>query len=265
MAFRTVKRFRRRRNFRPYPRTFRRRSYAFRHRLRRRRVFPKRRHRVGLFTRVRMQWNKPVLVRLAITDERKMTGSDYTGNFILNMELFNSDEIRQQLYGYQELFDQFKIVREDISLRWRDADEYTKKNTAIPEAFWAYDPDMNARMIDIFNIQKLQNFHQKMMPVMSRLKLKLRPRWKQDFMDTTLHEKDVDIYAYGTGSKMGNPWFDSTVLTMDGGQAPALKSANGWAICIKDVADRTLIVHNYIYVLFRGRKNNQSYKVPSTS
>ncbi len=179
------------------------------------------------------------------------------------MELFNSDEIRQQLYGYQELFDQFKILREDISLRWRDADEYTKKNTAIPEAFWAYDPDMNARMIDIFNIQKLQNFHQKMMPVMSRLKLRLRPRWKQDFMDTTLHEKDVDIYAYGTGSKMGNPWFDSTVLTMDGGQAPALKSANGWAICIKDVSDRTLIVHNYIYVLFRGRKNNQAYKVPS--
>ncbi len=83
-----------------------------------------------------------------------MTGSDYTGNFILNMELFNSDEIRQQLYGYQELFDQFKILREDISLRWRDADEYTKKNTAIPEAFWACDPDMNARMIDIFNIQK---------------------------------------------------------------------------------------------------------------
>ena len=46
-------------------------------------------------------------------------------------------------------------------------------------------------------------------------------------MDTTLHEKDVDIYAYGTGSKMGNPWFDSTVLTMDGGQAPALKLGLG--------------------------------------
>ena len=119
MAFGYSRRFIKRRTYRPYPRAFKKRRYVFRRRLRRRRIFPRRRRRLGLFSRVRNMWNRPVLVRFAITDERKMTGTDYTGNFILNMELFNSDEIRQQLYGYQELFDQFKIIREDISLRWR--------------------------------------------------------------------------------------------------------------------------------------------------
>lgn len=77
-----------------------------------------------------------------------------------------------------------------------------------------------------------------------------------------LEEKDGgQILDTHTGSKkMDNPWMDTDVIKIKSGLAPDLPSSNGYAIAIKNANKRVLVVHNQIYVLFRGRKNNQSYK-----
>lgn len=236
-----------------YPIHRRRRYY------RRRRAVPR-----GLSRICARNYNKPILVQFFTTSELKIDTDDYNQSLYFSMISFNDQQIRQQLYGYTELFDQFKIVEQRVTMHFKTTAEWTDINTNIPEVFWVYDYDLKGRHIDIFNIQKLQNVHHKLMPPLTKLTLRLVPRWTDNRL--VVKYKDAETQYLDTQSgirKVDNPWLDTDILKSNRGQAPDVDSINGWAMCAKNCNKRVLVLHNYIYVSFRGRKNNQDYVVPT--
>ena len=204
-------------------------------------------------------WNKPVLVKFFNSTEFAVSGAEYYNNFHITLAAFNNDNLRQQLYGYVELFDQFKIIGMHLDMHFKTSAEFTDLNTNIPEVFWAYDVDMKGQMIDLFNICKLQNMRHKLMPPMTHLRLFIKPRWKEKRLSVALAGNNQQIDTDTGVASVDNPWIDTHCLTMKGGEAPDLKANNGYAIAIKNATKRTVVVHTSIYVVFRGRKNNQSY------
>ena len=209
-------------------------------------------------------FNRPILVRFFHSREESISSDEYYDAFTIGMSSFNNDLIRQQLYGYVELFDQFKIVEQEIVIHFKTSAEWTDLNTNIPEVYWAYDYDIKKEKIDLFNIQKLQNFHHMLMPPLRKLRLRLRPRWTDNRL---IVENEQGQRAYlDTQSglrRVDNPWLDTTILSMNSGQAPDITSMNGWAVVFKNCHKRSIVVHSSIYALFRGRKNNQSYVTPT--
>lgn len=205
-------------------------------------------------------YNKPILVRFLHSREEAIGSDEFVDSFNVSLTSFNNDLLRQQLYGYVETFDQFKIVTQHLVLHFKTTAEWTDLNTNLPEVYWAYDYDLKKGKIDLFNIQKLQNVHHMIMPPLRKLRLRLRPRWtdnrlivknedgQREYLDTQSHVRKVD-----------NPWLDTSILSMNSGNAPNVNSVNGWAVVFKNAHKRSVVIHSSHYVLFRGRKNNQSY------
>ncbi len=254
-----MKRRARRRNIRvkrmtyPYTSIIARRRRRFRYR---------RRTNIGyrLYKAVHRHWNTPVLVRFFSSREITISGAEYHNSFSFNLNAFNNDELSQQLYGYIELFDQFKVVAEVLDLHFRTSAEYTDLDTSIPHMFWVYDVDLKRQHIDLFNIMKLQNMRHKLLPPLKHLRLTLRPRWTERRLYLTRKEGPDEILDTHTGiRKFDNPWMATELMKMNGGQAPDFCSSNGYGIVVKNANKRVLVVHNEIYVVFRGRKNNQTY------
>lgn len=129
---------------------------------RRRRFRTRRSYGLRLYKAVTRNWNRPVVVKFFTSREIQISGAEYFDSFNINLNSFNNDNVRQQLYGYLELFDQFKIVLVTLNMHFRTSAEY-----------------------------------------------------------------------------------------------------NGYAVAIKNANKRVLVLHSTIYVLFRGRKNNQSYVQPT--
>ena len=244
-----------RRLLRRRPRRFRR---IFRRRFRRRR----RRPVASLYRRVYRSFQRPVLVRFFRRYEAEIPGDQYHSHMVFNLNAFNNDAIRQQLYGYLEVFDQFKVIRMEMRFHFKTSAEFTSLNTPIPEAYWAYDSDMQSRMIDVFNIQKLPNMRTKLMPPMTFLNLRLRPRWKEQRLSTVVDGQRVNLDTHITIPRVDNPWMDTYNLTIQGGQAPSVDANNGYAVAILNGKKRTMIIYQRFYVLFRGRRNNQTYTTP---
>lgn len=88
----------------------------------------------------------------------------------------------------------------------------------------------------MFNIQKLQKVRWKQMPPMTKMRLSLRPRFQ------SRHTADNIDTASGI-PKVENSWLDVASLVMSSGQAPDVKTMNGFLLCVKDTKDRTLVVH----------------------
>lgn len=227
----------------------------------RRRRFRRRRFRGNKYKRAVMHnWNRPVLVRFFTTREFVIDSDNYETSFKIALDMFNADQVRQQLYGYSDLFDQFKVINAHMRLHFKTSAEFTDLNTNIPEIFWAYDPDIKEKLIDIFNIQKLQNMHHKLVPPMKFLFLNLRPRWTERRLTLHIDDQEQVLDTHTSIPRVDNPWMDTEILTKVAGQAPKIAAANGWAVCIKNAKKRTLVVHTSVYTMFRGRKNNQAYK-----
>ncbi len=196
---------RKRRATYPLPRRFRRG---------RRRIF-----RTSLRRRVIRTFNRPILVRFFQSREEPITADEYYDSFTIGMTSFNNDLIRQQLYGYVELFDQFKIVQQEIVIHFKTTAEWTDLNTNIPEVYWAYDYDIKREKIDLFNIQKLQNFHHMLMPPTRKLRLRLRPRWTDNRLIVENQQgQRVYLDTQSGMRRVDNPWLDTTILSMNSGQ-----------------------------------------------
>lgn len=227
----------------------------------RRRRFRRRKANVGyrLYKAVHRHWNTPILVRFFTSREVKVSGNDMANTFNINLNGFNNDSVSQQLYGYVELFDQFKIVAQVMDMHFRTSAEFTDLDTSIPHVFWVYDVDLKRQSIDLFNMMKLQNMRHKLLPPLKHLRLTLRPRWTERRLVLNRKEGDVLLDTHTGVKRMDNPWMDTDVIKMSSGQAPDFPSSNGYAIAIKNANKRVLVIHNELYVMFRGRKNNQSY------
>ena len=115
--------------------------------------------------------NKPVLVRFFTSREVKVAGNEMTSTLTINLNSFNNDSVSQQLYGYIELFDQFKILCQTMDMHFRTSAEYTDLDTSIPHVFWVYDGDLKRQTIDLFNMTKLQNMRHKLLPPLNHLRL----------------------------------------------------------------------------------------------
>ena len=243
----------------------RRLHYPIRRRFGFRRRFVKRRW-WSLRRRVLRTYNRPILVRFFHSREEVITSDEYVDSFTIGMSSFNNDLIRQQLYGYVELFDQFKIVKQELNIHFKTTAEWTDLNTNIPEVFWAYDYDIKKNKIDLFNIQKLQNFHHMLLPPLRRLRLGLRPRWTDNRLVVVNEQGQKNYLDTQSGvRRVDNPWLDTKMLSMNGGQAPDITSMNGFGVVFKNAHKRSFVVHSSIYVMFRGRKNNQSYVTPNAA
>ena len=117
--------------------------------MRRRRYFARQRDLGYRLTRaVHRHWNKPVLVRFFTSREVKVAGNEMTSTLTINLNSFNNDSVSQQLYGYIELFDQFKILCQTMDMHFRTSAEYTDLDTSIPHVFWVYDGDLKRQTIE---------------------------------------------------------------------------------------------------------------------
>ena len=225
-------------------RTRARRRRFFRRLVRKRRVtwplhrrggrrFWRGRGRRSLGRRVFNYFNRPILVRFFHSREVAVSGDEFNDTFTVNLKSFNNDGIRQQLYGYLELFDQFKIVEQELVIHFKTTAEWKDMNTNIPEMFWAYDYDLKRQKMDLFNIVKLQNFHHMLMPPMRKLKLRLRPRWADNrLILTDASGQSISADTQSGIRRVDNPWLDTKILSMNSGQAPDVGSMNGWAVAI---------------------------------
>ena len=236
-------------------------TYPYTRILRRRRRFRRRRRNLAyrLYKTVHRHWNSPILVRYFTSREVKVDGNEMSNTLNINLSAFNNDSVSQQMYGYIELFDQFKIVGLGMNMHFRTSAEFTDLDTSIPHVFWVYDVDLKRQSIGLFNMMKLQNMRHKLLPPLAHLRLFLRPRWTERRLVLERKEGDVILDTHTGMRKMDNPWIDTDVIKMNGGQAPDFPSSNGYAIAIKNANKRVLVIHNELYVMFRGRKNNQSY------
>ena len=174
---------------------------------------------------------------------------------VFNLNLFNEDAMRQQLYGYLSVFDPFKVIRMESRFHFKTSADLTSLNTAIPEAYWAYDCDMQSRMIDVFNLHKLPNMRMKLMPSMTFLNLKLRPRWKERRMATSLDGGQlVNLDTHTNIPRVDNPWMDTNTLTIQGGQASDMDANNGYAVAFLNAKKRTVVAYQRIYDFQRKEK-----------
>ncbi len=244
-----------------YP-VFRRRFVRRRRRFIKRRRFGFRRRRTPMLKTVRRLFNKPILVKFSFAAEHAIASDNYSEKFVISLADFNADQIRQQLYGYVELFDQFRMVCQHATIHFKTSAEWTDLNTNIPELYWAYDHDMNNRSIDIFNLMKMQNHRHMLMPPLKKLKLRLRPRWTDNRLVVKQDGKKVYLDTQSGISRVDNPWMDTEILSMNAGAAPIVRCVNGYCVGFKNCNKRAIVVHTDMFVQFRGRKNNQSYIAP---
>ena len=86
-----------------------------------------------------------MLVRFTDSHEIQITGDEYHNNMCFSFDWFNNDTPRQMLYGYLEVFDQFKVILMETLIHFKTSAEFTHLNTDIPTIYHAYDPDMNGR------------------------------------------------------------------------------------------------------------------------
>ncbi len=243
---------RRRRWVRRRPRVVRRRRFGFR-----------RRRRTPMLKVVRRLFNKPILVKFSFAAEHAIGSDNYSEKFVISLSDFNADQIRQQLYGYVELFDQFRMVCQHATIHFKTTAEWTDMNTNIPEIYWAYDHDMNNRSIDIFNLMKMQNHRHMLMPPLKKLKLRLRPRWTDNRLVVKQDGKKMYLDTQSGIGRVDNPWMDTEILSMNAGAAPIVRCVNGYCVGFKNCNKRAIVVHTDMFVQFRGRKNNQSYVTPA--
>lgn len=222
--------------------------------------------RANLERRVFRTWNRPILTRFWARHETQIPGDQFHKHAVFNLTLFNNDNVRQQLYGYVETFDSFKVVRVDYTVHFKTSAEFTVKNAEVPEIYWAYDHDMGGRYVDIFNIMKMPNCRTRLLAPLSKLKLRLVPRWDVNRLGHggTLGGAGNDpeagvVDTWSQVPRVMNPWMDIRALVHNNGQSVDVDASNGIHLAVRNAANRTLVVFESVFVLFRGRRNNQSY------
>ena len=93
--------------------------------IRRRRCFFRRRRRFNLERRVLKTYMRPILARFFFRHEAAIPGDQYHSHMLFNLNIFNKDSIRQQLYGYMEVFDEFKVIMMESKFHFKTSAEYT--------------------------------------------------------------------------------------------------------------------------------------------
>ncbi len=204
-----------------------------------------------------------------------------------NRSFVNATEIAEKVGGGEDLYDvlcsqkEKYLVAFDKHMKYIDRMTQIIRNRKGEEAFvqyygannvvfwpwlrtdtpwpWAYDMDMQGRLIDVFNIEKMPNMKMKLLPPVTFLRMRLRPRWREQRLHATVNSQDVQLDTYTFIPKVDNPWMDTNVLAINAGQAPDLNASNGYAVSIRNANKRTMVVYQKFYVLFRGRSNNQTY------